>query len=99
MKGEETGDEGITTPGSNHVPVEEGAKSSPKHGSELESLDPQVKGEDEQKNGDGFVVVTASDRTGNIARGNTHEDGGKETGGRRRGHLVGEEVSGVGSKT
>ena len=99
VKRKETGDEGITTPGSNHVTVKEGAKSSPEHGSELQSLNPQVEGEDQKENGNGFVVVAASNRARDVAGGNAHEDGGKETGRRRRGHLVGEEVSGVGSKT
>lgn len=59
MHGQQTGDEGVTTPRRHHVAIEEGADGAPEHGAELEGLDPEVEREDEKENSDGFVVVTA----------------------------------------
>lgn len=56
---EETGDEGVSTPRCHHVTVEQSAEGSPKHGTQLKSLDPQVEGEDKKEDGDGFVIVAA----------------------------------------
>lgn len=58
---EETGDESVSTPRCHHVAVEQGTEGSPEHGTQLESLDPQVKGEDKKEDGDGLVIVAAGD--------------------------------------
>ena len=63
MHREKTSDESISTPGSHHVPVGERTESSIKHGTKLQSLDPEVEGENEEENGDGFIVITTSDRS------------------------------------
>jgi len=76
---EQVGDEDVTTPGRDHVSVEEGSKGTPHDGALLDTLDPQVEGEDEEEDGNGFVVVTASNGTRDVTGGNAHEDGGKET--------------------
>ena len=98
MEGQQAGDEGVATPGGDHVAIEEGTEGAPQHGAELEGLDPEVEGEDEEEDGDGLIVVAAGNRARNVARGDAHEDGGKEAGRRRGGHLVGEEVGGDGSQ-
>lgn len=45
MHRQETGDEGVTTPGRHHVSVKESAYSAPEHGAELQGLDPEIEGE------------------------------------------------------
>lgn len=77
MEGQQAGDEGVSSPRGHHVAVEEGAESAPKHGALLQSLNPEIEGEDQEKDGDGLVIVAASDRPGDVARGNTHERGGE----------------------
>lgn len=99
MQGKQAGDEGVTSPRGNHVAVKEGAEGTPQHGALLQRLDPEVEGEDEQEDGDGLVVVAASDGTGDVARGNAHEQGSQETSRGRGGHLIGKEVGGDGGKT
>ena len=99
VQGQKAGDEGVTSPRGNHVAVEQGAESAPQHGTQLQRLDPEVEGKDQQENGDGLVVVAAGDRPGDVAGGDAHEQGSQETGRRRRGHLIGEEVGGDGGKT
>ena len=95
---EQVGDEDVTTPGRDHVAVEEGSKGAPHDRSLLDTLDPQVEGEDEEEDGNGFVVVTASNGTRDVSGGNAHEDGGKETGRGRVGHFRRQEVGGKGSQ-
>jgi hypothetical protein len=80
VQGEQVGDEDITTPGRDHVSVEQGGKGTPHDRTLLDTLDPEIEGEDEQEDGNGLVVVTACNRTRNVTRGNAHEDGGQETG-------------------
>ena len=92
VHGEQAGDEGIATPRRHHVSVEEGAESSPEHGTQLKSLDPQVEGKDEKENGDGLVVVRASHGSRDVARGDTHEDRRQQTGRGRGGHFIGEKI-------
>lgn len=77
---QKAGNEGVATPRGNHVAIEEGAERSPQHGPLLQRLDPEVESEDEQENRNGFVVVAASNRTGDIARGNAHEEGSQKAG-------------------
>lgn len=92
MHGEKTGNESISSPGRHHVTVEEGTKGAPEHRTKLESLDPQVERKYEKENGNGLVIVAASNRSRDVAGCNTHEDGGEETGRGRRRHFVGQEV-------
>lgn len=92
----QTSDEGVTTPRGDHVSVEESAQRTPHDGAQLEGLDPQVEGEDQEEDGNCLVIVRTGDGSRDVAGGNAHEDGGEEAGGRRGGHLIGEEVSGIG---
>lgn len=94
----QVGNEDITTPGRDHVSVEERSESTPHDGALLDALDPEVEGEDEEEDGNGFIVVTSSDGTRNVTGGNAHEDGGKETGRGRVGHLRSQEVTGKGGQ-
>ena len=94
----QVGDEDVTTPGRDHVSVEESSEGTPHDGTLLDTLDPQVEGEDEEEDGNGFVVVTASHGTRDVTGGNAHEDGSKEAGRGRVGHLRGQEVTGKGSQ-
>lgn len=96
VEGHQTSDEGVATPRSDHVSVEESAQRTPHDGAQLEGLDPQVEGEDQKEDGNGLIVVRAGDGSRDVTGGNAHEDGGEEAGGRRGGHLIGEEVSGIG---
>lgn len=98
MDGQETCNEGISTPRCNHVAVRQGAKTAPNHGAPLQGLDPEEEGEDKEENGDGFVIVTTGDGSRNVARGNSHEGCSKETSGWRGGHLIGKEICGVGGQ-
>lgn len=93
---EQVGDEDITTPGRDHVSVEESSEGAPHDGTLLDTLNPQVEGEDEEEDGNGFVVVAASNGTRDVTGGNAHEDGGEEAGRGRVGHLRGQEVTGKG---
>lgn len=81
MEGNEAGNEGIATPGGDHVAVEEGAKGTPKDGAQLQGLDPEEEGKDEKEDGDSFVIIGAGDGTRDVSRGNAHKGGGEEAGG------------------
>lgn len=94
MHGEETGDEGVSTPRRHHVSVKQCAEGSPKHGAQLERLDPQIKGEDEKEDGNGFVVVAAGDGSRDVTRRNAHEDSSQETRRWRCSHLVSQQICG-----
>lgn len=98
VQGDQVGNEGIATPGSGHPVVEESAQRSPHHRSLLDGLDPEEEGEDQQEDGNGLIIITASHRPGDIAWGNTHKDGGQETSRLGLRHLIGEEVGGEGSE-
>ena len=98
VDGEQASNKGIATPGSHHVTVVESAESAPEHGTLLERLDPEVEGEDKQEDGNGLVIVAASHRARDVARRDTHEDGGKETSRRVGGQLIGQEIGGIGGK-
>ena len=60
---QQVGNENVSTPCADHVSVEESREASPHNASDLDGLDPQVEGEDQEENGDSFVVVAASDGT------------------------------------
>lgn len=77
VKGQQVGDEDVSTPCRHHVSVEKGSQSTPGDGTQLQTLDPQVEGKDEQEDGDGLVVVTTCNGTGDIAWSNAHECCGK----------------------
>lgn len=77
----EAGNEGIAAPGGDHVAVEERTKGTPKDGAQLQGLDPEEEGEDEEENGDSFVIIGTSNGTRDVSRGNAHKSGGEEAGG------------------
>jgi len=57
MERDHVGDEHVSTPGSDHVKVEEGGKSAKEHGAITHSTHPQVERKEEEENRDGLVVV------------------------------------------
>jgi hypothetical protein len=72
-------DEDVSTPCADHVSVEERSQATPHNASNLDGLDPEVEGEDQEEDGNGLVVVAAGDGTRDVARRNAHEDGGEQT--------------------
>lgn len=92
MQRDEVGDEDISTPRRNHVSIEQRRQRTPHDRTILDCLDPEEEGEHQKENGNGFVVVAASNRTGDITRDNPHESSGEETGRGRRGHLTSQEI-------
>lgn len=98
VQGDQVGNESIATPGRGHPVVEESAQRSPHHRSLLNGLDPEEEGKDQQEDGNGLVIITASHRPGDIAWGNTHEDSSQKTSRLGLRHLIGEEVGGQGSE-
>lgn len=94
----QVGDENITTPGRDHVAIEQGTQSAPHDGTLLDTLDPEVEGKDKEEDGNGFVVVTSSNGTRDVTRGNAHKDGGEEASRGRIGHLRSQEVTSKGGQ-
>ena len=80
MERDHVRDKGVATPGGDHVKVEEGSDGTEKGATLLEGLDPSEKGEHEQEDGNGFVVVRAGDGTGNVTGNDTNESCCKKTG-------------------
>ncbi len=60
MQWEQVGNEDVSTPGRDHVPVEERGQRAPESGSVLQGFDPEEEGEDKQKDCNCFVVIAAS---------------------------------------
>jgi hypothetical protein len=89
---QQVGDEDVSTPGRDHVSVEQRSHCAPEHGAELDRLDPQVEGEDEQEDGNGLVVVAAGHGARDVAGCDAHESGGEEAGRGRRNHLRRQEI-------
>jgi hypothetical protein len=56
---QQVSNEDITAPRRHHVTVEERGQRAPEHGSILDCLDPQEEGKDQQKDGNGLVVIAA----------------------------------------
>lgn len=73
-------DKRITTPGSDHVKVENRRERAEKGRTLLERANPEIKRKHEQKDGDGFIVVGSCDRAGYIPRCNADEYGREQTG-------------------
>ena len=69
----------IRTPCSDHVKVEKRSKCSEECASGLESLNPRVEGEHEQKDRNSFVVVGSCDGTRNVSRGDADERSREQT--------------------
>lgn len=88
VQGKQVGDEDVTAPCRHHVSVEKRSQCAPEDGSVLDCLDPEIEGEDQQKDGNGLVVITSSHRTGNVAGSDAHKGRGKETGGGRGNHFI-----------
>lgn len=99
MQRQQIGNEHITTPRANHVPIEERTHGAPKHGAILDRLDPQEEGEDEQENSNGLVVVATGHGARNVSGRDAHEGGGEEASRRRVDHLRREQVRGQGGET
>jgi hypothetical protein len=72
-------DEDVSTPCADHVTVEEGGKTSPHNASDLDGLDPEVEGEDQEEDGNCLVVVTASDGSRDITGCDAHEYSREQT--------------------
>lgn len=89
---QQVGNEDITTPRRHHVSIEQGSAGAPEHGSVLDSLDPEVKGKDEEEDGNGLVVITSCHGSRNVTRRDAHEGGREQASGGRRDHFRGQEV-------
>ena len=74
------GDEHVSTPSGDHVEVEHAGEHAVERAAVLHGFDPEVEGEHEEEDGDGFVVVGAGDGAGDVAWCDADEDGGEETG-------------------
>ena len=85
-------DEDISTPRCNHVSVEQCTERTPHDRTFFHALDPKIEGKDQQKDGNGFVVVTSSHGSGDVSGCNAHEGCGKQTSRRRVDHLRSEQV-------
>jgi hypothetical protein len=66
------------TPSGYHVEVEHSSKSAEKSTSLLQRFDPAEKGEHEEEDGDGFIIVGACDGTRDISGYNADESSGEE---------------------
>lgn len=84
--------EHISTPGRNHVPIKQRRQRTPHNTALLDRLDPQIKREDEQEDGNGFIIIGARHAARDVARRDAHENGGEQARGGRVHHLGGEEV-------
>lgn len=80
MERDKVGDEDISAPSRNHVSVGQRGQCSPHDRAILDRLNPEVEGKDKEEDCNSFIVVAACDRTGNIARDNSHKSRGEETG-------------------
>ena len=65
----------ITTPWGNHVEVRQCTRCCPHHGSGLHGFDPEVVGQQHTEDGNGFVIVWASNRTRDITGYDRDETG------------------------
>lgn len=70
---EQVGDENVTTPSRDHISIEQCTKRRPHRRTLFQALDPKIEGKDEQENGDGFVIVTSGNGSGDIPRSDAHE--------------------------
>lgn len=70
---------GIRAPCSNHVKVKDASNGTEKCTALLERLDPVEKGEHEEEDGDGFIVVRASDGTRYVTGNNANESCSQQT--------------------
>lgn len=61
------GDEDVTTPSSDHPSIEQRGEHTVECTSLFECTNPQVKGEHEEEDGDGLVVIGTSDGSRNVA--------------------------------
>ena len=99
MERDQVSDEHISTPGRDHVSVEQRSQRSPHNGALLHGLDPQEEGENKQENGNGLVIVTTRHRPRDVTGGNAHERSGQETSRRRARHLTSQQIHGKGRES
>ena len=59
VEGDQIDDEDVASPCGHHVEVGHGRQGAPVHGPSLDSLDPEVVGEHESKDGNTLIVITA----------------------------------------
>lgn len=95
---DQVGDEDVASPRGHHVAVEQRAKSAPECGAELDGFDPEVEREDQEENGDSFVVVGSRNGAGDISWCDTHEDSSQQSSGWTWRHLIREKVCCEGSQ-
>ena len=98
MQWDQVGDEDVASPRGHHVAVEQRAERAPECGAELDGFNPEIEREDQEKNGDSFVVVGSRDGAGNISWCYTHEDSSQQSSGWTWRHLIREEVCCEGSQ-
>jgi hypothetical protein len=68
----------LLTPRSHHVEVENGGNSSKERAPLFQGFYPAKECEHEEENGDCFVIVRPSNRSGNVAGHNANEGGSKK---------------------
>lgn len=76
MEGNQVGDEDITTPSRDHIPIKQSSQGSPHNRTVLDRFDPKIEGKDQKEDGYRFIVVTTSYGSRNITWRYTHESGG-----------------------
>ena len=80
MEGDEVDEEDVAAPGGHHVEVGDAAEAGPVDVARLDALDPEVVGEEHAEDGDGLVIVAASDTPGDVAGDDGDHPGGAEAG-------------------
>ena len=94
MQRQQVGDEDVSTPRADHVSIEQRRQGTPHDTADFYRLNPEIKGEDEQEDGNRLVVVAPGHATRDVTGCNAHEDGCEETCGGRVAHLGGQEICG-----
>lgn len=67
MQRDHVGDKDVTAPGGDHPAVKDGGEHTVESGTLLDGADPEVECVHEEEDGDGFVVIRASDGSGDVA--------------------------------
>lgn len=100
VKSDHVEDESVSSPSSYHVDVADGGKRTPqipRRGSSQRAA-PEIEGGDDGSKGDGFVIVTTSDRSHQVGRENSHDQSGNDTSVRGARNLVRKKVGEQGAK-
>ena len=66
-------DEHITSPRRNHVEITQRTAGRDEQRACIDTLHPQIEGEDHSKDGNSFVIIRAAHRSRNIGRNDTNK--------------------------